>query len=820
MMKHKSLAIGLAMAAVGAVAWACGPDFPTQMLDDRAATLNVVPQNTFAFEASHLLPATDGLQAVESDPYDDAAKVRPDLTPEQAERVKTLAASESGAKAFDAGSDLPPDVRAYAAGAVDWKLAIAACPGAPESQYGESLSKPPCAVFDAAALDAAQARFEQVLALSPDQAPRRGAWAAYMLGEVHALRAAKAAGTPAFASHRDAAAKAFQQARTRVLAGASDAQGLAVASFGEEARLSLYADGKPCVWVDLYNTASCTQALSPADLKHAIALYSAQAGHGSANAVQSLASIASAVLANDDQVAALIDGPVSQRLLVVYAIASFSAGDPDGNQVAVTGVVDAIRAAGPGKVAAGDRLASLLYSMGRYDEAEAVLTKADGPLASWVRAKLALRKGDREGAARFYAEAAKAFPKADDPTAALGRDSAHRLVGESGVLALARGEYVEAMARMYQVASSVGGDGNGYERDLGDQDAGYGNNGSSDSGTGFGNDMNYIAERVLTVDELKTFVDANVPASLPAATPQKAASTDPLELNDRLRWLLARRLMRVGRFDDAYAYFPSGATRQSFPPEPELYSDPDSGAPSHPADIDLRATAKAYANAVHDGDTAWTGIGKAEARYAAAKIAREQGMELLGYEQGPDYGDNGGMYQGGSGQSAETLKGDLVTAGERQRFNDSAAQPDRRYHYRYLAADRAVSAAELLPPRSQAFAATLCKATNWMLEGPPDYNEASDGDTTKPLNERQRRVRAYYARYVKKGPYVAWAADFGRSCEEPDFAGARKLKRAEQVRAVKHFVRKYLAVEIAVLVLVVAGLVVIFRRRRRRQTAR
>lgn len=809
MMKHKSLAIGLAMAAVGAVAWACGPDFPTQMLDDRAATLNVVPQNSFAFEASHLLPATDGLQAVESGPYDDAGKARLDLTPELTERVKTLSAAESGAEAFAAGADLPPDLRAYVAGAVDWKRAIAACPAAPESEYGESLSKPPCAVFDAAALDAAQARFEQVLALAPDQAPRRGAWAAYMLGEVHALRAAKAAGTPAFASHRDAAAKAFQQTRTRVLAGASDAQGLAVASFGEEARLSLYAEGKPCVWVDLYNAASCTQALSAADLKHAIALYAAQAGHGSANAVQSLASIASAVLGNDDQVQALIDGPVSQRLLVTYAIASFSSEGVDSNQTAVTGLVDAIRAAGPDKVAAGDRLASLLYSMGRYDEAEAVLTKVDGPLASWVRAKLAMRKGDREGAARFYAEAAKAFPKADDPKAALERDGAHRLVGESGVLALARGEYVEAMARMYQVASSVGGDGNDYDRG----DIGV-------SGTGFGNDMNYVAERVLTVDELKTFVDANVPASPPPATPpDKNRPVEPLALNDRLRWLLARRLMRAARFDDAYAYFPSGATRPSFPPEPALYSDPDSDAPSHPADIDLRAAAKAYAKAVHDGDAAWTGIGKAEARYAAAKIAREYGMELLGYEQGPDYGDNGGVYQGGSGQSAETLKGDLVTAGERQRFNDSAAQPDRRYHYRYLAADRAVSAAELLPPRSQAFAATLCKATNWMLEGPPDYNEATDGDTTKPLNERQRRVRAYYARYVKKGPYVEWAADFGRNCEEPDFASARKLKRAEQVRAVKHFVRKYLAVEIAVFVLALAGLVFLFRRRRPRPAA-
>ncbi|MET0937482.1 MAG: hypothetical protein ABWX83_15930 [Luteibacter sp.] len=785
MMKQKSLAIGLAIAVVGTVAWACGPDFPTQMLDDRTATLDAVPQNTFAFEAAHLLPATDGLEAVESGPYDGEGKAKPDLAPEQAERVKALYASASGAAAFDAGADLPADVRAYVAGAIEWKLATAQCPGPPESQYGETLSKPPCAVFDAAALDSAQASFEQVLALPPEQSTRRGAWAAYMLGEVHALRAAKAAATPAFAAHRDAAAKAFQVTRARVLAGASDVQGLAVASFGEEARLSLYADGKPCVWVDLYNSESCAASLAPADLKHAIALYAAQAGHGSGNAVQSLASIASAVLGNPDQVEALIDGPLSQRLLVTYAVAWVSPRTSDGKpQPALSALVDAIQKAGPAKIVAADRLASLAYELGRYDDAAALLAKADGPLASWVRAKLALRKGDREGAARYYADAAKAFPKADDPKSSLETGSMHRLVGESGVLALARGEYVEAMTRMYEAATAVGGDGNVYDSAL------------EESGAGYGNDMNYIAERVLTVDELKAFVDAKAPASAPAATPDKDHPAEALPLNDRLRWLLARRLMRTGRFDDAVAYFPAGKDARY-------------------GDVDLRATAKEYAAQLHDGDHAWTDIGKAEARYAAAKIARDHGMELLGYEQGPDYGDNGGGYQGGSGQSAATLKGDLVTAGEHQRFNDSAAQPDRRFHYRYIAADRAVQAADLLPPRSQAFAATLCMATNWMLEGPPDYNEASDDDTSKPLNERQRRAQAYYARYVKQGPYVDWAGDFGWSCEEPDFAKARELKRAQQIRAVKHAMRKYLPAEIALFIAVVGGLAFLVRRRRR-----
>lgn len=792
MMKTHSLAVGCVLALAGAVTWACGPWFPTQTLDDRAATLSAIPQNTFAFEAAHLLPATDSLVAVETAPFEEP-EIKPDLPADQAAQVKTIMASAGAAEALDAGKDLPDDVRHYVAGAVEWRRATADCPVAPASEpgsdYGSSLSKPPCSRFDAPALAGAQAQFEAVTALPPASSKARGAWAAYMLGEVHALRAAGAAGTPAFATERAAAAKAFQDTRARVLAGASDAQGLAVASFGEEARLSLYAGDTACLWVNLVKGEDCIARLAPNDLKHAIALYAAQAGHGSRSAVESLAAIAAAALAEPRQAQALVDGPVSQRLLVAYALARVAPQSGDGKpDPTLAALLDAIDTAGPGKVAAADRLASLSYELGRYDAAQAWLAHADGPLASWVRAKLALRRGDRNAAAQAYAEAAKAFPRAGDPKASMEPDSVHQLMGERGVLALSRGDYVEAMTRLFETAKAVGGDGNSADE-----------NGDS-AGIGYGNDTLYIGERVLTVDELKTFVDANAPSGSPApASADKDVTAASLSFDDRLRWMLARRLMRAGRFDDALGYFPAGVDKRY-------------------AEVDLRATAKAYADAVHDGDHRWTDIGKAQARFAAATIARDHGMEILGFEQGPDFADSGGEFQAGSGQSAETLKGDLVTAGERQRFADSSAQPDRRFHYRYVAADRAAAAADLLPPRSQAFAATLCTASHWMREGPADYDEAADGETDKPLSERMRRARAYYERYVKQGPYVDWAADFGMYCEAPDFDRARELKRAQQVRAVKQFVRRHLVIEIVVLVALVAAIGALIVRRRRRRT--
>jgi tetratricopeptide (TPR) repeat protein len=788
MLKHNALAAGLVLATLGAVAWACGPEFPTQMLDDRATSLKAAPQNTFTFEVQHLLPAADAMDAAETPPYGDAPK-RPDLPDEQQAKVASLMGSADGAAAYAAGDGLPDDVRQYVAGAVDYNRATASCPPAEQNEYGDATARPPCTTFDASALDAAQASFEKVLALPAEQAKARGAWAAYMLGEAHALRATKAAGTPAFGAERDAAARAFQQVRARVLAGASDAQGLGVASFGEEARLSLFAGKTPCTWSHFAHVDDCTRDIAPADLKHAIALYAAQAGHGSGNAVDSLEAIAAAVLSNDGQAASIIDGPVSQRLLVAYALARIEPQNYKGQPSPVLApLVEAIMANGADKVASADRLASLAYESGRYDDAEKLVGKAEGPLAAWVRAKLALRKGDGNAATAAYAEAAKAFPAADDPKASLAPGSIHRLMGERGVLALSRGDYIDALTRFYEAARAVGGDGNTYDE-------------LSSTGMGYGNDAAYVAERVLTVDELKTFVDDHAKGYSPAPKASDAqASYAGTTIDDHLRYLLARRLMRAGRYDDAYAYLPAAGDKRF-------------------GDVDLVAKAKAYAQAVHEGESAWSDITKAEARYQAAVIARENGMELLGYEQGPDYFDNGGLFQGGSGQSAVSLNGEYVTDGERQRFKESAPTVGHRLHYRYVAADRAVSAADLLPPRSQAFAATLCQATHWMLEGPPDYDELRDGDLGHPLNDRQHRVQAYYARYVKEGPYVEWASDFGGSCEEPDFAAARVLKRAQQVRAVKHFVRHWLPLEIGVAVLAMAGLGWAVVRRRRRRIA-
>ncbi|WP_158882290.1 hypothetical protein [Rhodanobacter sp. L36] len=803
--KHVVIALGASLAVAGVV-WACGPDFPNQLLDHRAATLKATPQNSFAFEAKHLLVATDTLQAHETGDAnsgdakpEDIAKAQ-GLTLQQEQRVDALRKLDDGDKAYDEGKDLPEDLRLYVAGAMDFSAANPACPASDPS----AASAAPCAAPDASKLDRARARFEALLALPPDQAKLRSTWAAYMLGRIHAERAATSVtDDAAFKSERDASARMFQLARARAIAGASDTQGLAVASFGEEARLYLYNDQQACDWKKLYvDSDPCGKGISPADLKHAIALYAAQAGHGSDSAVNSLSTLAANVLRDEDRATALIDGPVSQRLLVSYALARMGgdgntgveAGDDTNKPVApppvLTVLVAAIEKQGLDRVAGADRLAALAYSVGRYDLATTLAAKAPGPLSSWVKAKLALQKGDLVAAAAAYADAAKAFPQANDPKPSIEPLNAELILGEQGVLAIGRGEYVDALGHLYDAANRVGGVGDVYDENGGTY--------------GYSGDVSYIAERVLTIDELKAFIDAHVPASpAPAKSTDKDHAYGSPPLANNLRWLLARRLMRDGRYDEAQEYLPvSGDLRFG--------------------QVDLRAKAREYAKAMHDASSAWTDIGKAQARYSAAVIARENGMELFGFEQAPDYNALGGSLDGGVGQDAKSMSQTFVTDGERKRYADTVAKPDYRFHYRYLAADDATAAADLLPPRSQAFAAVMCKATGWMLEGPPDYNDHYQGygeaASTAP-SERERRITAYYQRYVTQGAHVAWADNFGSQCEAPDFDRARALLRHQRVLKARHLVRRYLSLEIGGLVLVVGVLVALVLRRRRRRVA-
>lgn len=75
-----------------------------------------------------------------------------------------------------------------------------------------------------------------------------------------------------------------------------------------------------------------------------------------------------------------------------------------------------------------------------------------------------------------------------------------------------------------------------------------------------------------------------------------------------------------------------------------------------------------------------------------------------------------------------------------------------------LSRSTAVQAADLLPPRSQAFAAVLCQATGWMMS-----TAKTDGDE----KAAQERVHRLYRRYVEEGAYVPWVGSSVRCARRP-----------------------------------------------------
>ena len=757
-----ALALYGAMAAL-ATAIACGPDFSVQLLDDRAGTLGATPANSFAFEAAALASPMDSLKANETavpfwaEPEQSAAAPASDtdgLTDTQAAKVMEMRAAATGDAAYALGESVPEAARLYVAGAVDYRAADPWCgPREPVWNYYEEPEKPARQTCDrdaAPLLTAAEARFSQILSLPEADARPRAVWASYMLGQIHAARSVMAS-EDANAGRREieTAARFFTLARTRAVAGDPDPDGLAVASYGEEARLYLSAHG--CGWADFLNTSNCPAAIPVADLKRMIGLYAEQAARGSDGAVQSLAAIAGWSLRDDARSEALVDDPMAQRLLVAYALARAlpaddpTASEPNAQRASLVTLVHAVEALGVDRVRDADRLAALAYGAGMYDVAERFLQKGDGPLAQWVAAKLQLRRGDMAGAALSYARAAKAFPEVEK---GLTPENARLLKGEQGVLFLARGEYTEALMALYDAALHRAPD--------------------TYSDMGYDQDAFYVAERVLTADELKSFVDRRAPEQ-PAAKADSPQWGDPkYTVPLSLRWLLARRLMREGRHDEALPYYPVAN-------------------PPYTTEIDVRGAALKYMNALKAADGAWTKIGEARGLFQAAVIARTAGMEIMGYEQTPDQASLGGNYPDGYGRQPEWCgkvttntdgsvtrvpgppTGAFVTRDECQRYNATTARPDYRYHYRYVAADLAAHAADRLPPRSQAFAAVLCRAVGWTLLG--------EGDTGQRL----------YRRYVAEGAYVPWAVNFGSNCEAPDFDAGRWFTVRQAYRDTRHW---------------------------------
>jgi tetratricopeptide (TPR) repeat protein len=554
-------------------------------------------------------------------------------------------------------------------------------------------------------LDKAREYFTRVLTSAPaDPAPgTRVVWARYMLGAIARLQ-----------GDDEGASAHWAATRGLVRSGYTDPLGLAVASLGEEARL----------W------------LKPGTLAKAVALYARQASHGSDRGRASLLMIAEQALGDPALLDEGLRDVTTRRVILRYLYTGKLSDDDPGPPPIETKtplsatdpfkrVLDAFEKQRVSQVEGADLLAAHAYTNGRFALAAQFAKYETTPLSAWITGKLALRRGDRQAALRSFADAVKGLPAR--------QDERRRAMAETGVLRLSSGDYAQAMELFHSAV--VGGPNNEYV------------------GPDYWTDLAYLAERVLTLDELLPLVDRLEPPLSQAerdAIRQVSASPEGQwreeSAGEQLRELAARRLMRAGRHEEALRYFD--------------------------ADEKLHGIAKNYIDALTTAHGRWQGAGtRAEAWFNAAKIARTNGMDLLGFELAPDYAVHDGNYEYFPPKPddlvASVNKGPAAaTPDERQRVAASKPAIDSRFHYRLTAVDHALASADALPHRSQAYAAVLCRATSWIIDREP------------------KRAAEVYARYVKEGPYVSWAAEFGRECPEPDFAGAERRRWDERVAMV------------------------------------
>jgi len=684
-------------------ALACGPDFPMRLLDNRGQSLAELPEGNFSFEVSLLGLAIAGLknitESVSGQNAADFAEQRDlaeqaGLTPEQQVLVKQLRGLTDARQVESQGGSLAAEIRFYLAGAV---------------------------AFSVGDHELAAEYFQKVLALPAEQRTLRSTWAAYSLGRsLYAMSSEANAGSDLL----DQSRKAFEQTRQLSIDGFSDPLELGVASLGEEARV----------------------ARTAGDWNRAIELYATQNRHGSVVGYTSLKLLMADLAAMPEaSLAELLKGKPVQQLVTASLISrlGWSFGEQPPNEQKM---IKLLQNSTRGSLDNADRLAAVNYQQGDYASAKAFLEQAgDGGLAWWLRAKLAVREGDKSAAAAAYAKAAQAFPQDESWGERRTPDFDYetlqpkcRVEGESAILALQRGDYLQAFDQLYRSQSI------------------------------YWFDAATVAERVLTLEELKHYVDTQVPAP-PALSQQDRDNYVPLPVAASLRNLLGRRLLREGHYEDAPAYFDN---------------------------IDLQNKARWYGDQRQAADAAWWPTRRASALFNAAWTAREWGIDILGYEMAPDYATFGGNY---SLESTALQVGPLVAEDEVKRQQASAAQPDQRYHYRFVATALANRAADNLPHTSQAFAAVLCAAAGW--------------------NSSLEEQSALYQRYVKEGPYVDWAANFGHQCPYPDFENVNKHYVTQVTDAARLVLRPYKKpLQYGSVIVVTAAALMLINRRRRKAT--
>lgn len=645
------LSFGAAFALASAqVAIACGPDFPNSYYDQPATEILRAPEGVFAREIARLVAEIhEPLKAVRAT-RSVAALESLDLRRALGERgvAEEVVVDIAGGYETSRG-ELEEWISRASAGAQTQEHAGAERE-VPARAFSELDARVPAefagyfrgaAAWHRGAWAEAGEAWRHVLELPAEQRRYRSTWASFMLGRLRQKQAEGKWGDGQAAELGEARAF-FQQVRELAAAGFPDPLGLASESLGWEARAALDL-GRPA---------------------EALELYLRQHAAGDDSALASLRIAARRALHLEAaQLRAVAEEPRARRVVTACVISRLPTWESEGEAPEIEHARDwavALRAAGVREVEEAERLAWVAYEAGQFPLAWEwiALAREDRPETAWLRAKLALRSGDLQGGEKFLVAALAAEGLSDGQR--------RRLAAELSRVRLARDDFAGALA-----AALTGGH---WE------------------------DAAFVAERVMSAEELTTFVEARpVPDVAGAGRGEERGGRENLDL--ALRELLARRLARRGRAEQAAKFF--GPERA--------------------------AVFLAYAADVRtgfDGDA--TAEVRAAAFWRAAQAVHEHGMELLGTELEPDWAIWGGDFAltPAGVRRTDVKEGDAPgvfspSELERARLQEQRA-PEKRFQYRYRAAELALWAASLLPNDSEQTAAILSEAGGWLKRRDPE----------------------------------------------------------------------------------------------------
>lgn len=564
----------------------------------------------------------------------------------------------------------------------------------------------------------AEAAWKKLLSLPEAKRKERSVWAEYMLGRM-AIKAKTPEGAP----------EHFANARKLAKAGFSDEQGLAAASYGWEAHMHMEKD--PAKAIELYLRDLATgNARAYISLKWCVrdAFFPVE------GAVDDPDFPKPKIGAIPMETAA--QSPLLRQVLTRWFLAmemdinSQYAASYEGDAVKPQSVWLKLLEKHAPAAEEADRLAWLAYRSGEYDQAQRwlKLVPKETGMSGWLTAKLALRNGDAKKAAAAMDKAQAAITQ--EGTLEVTSTESHIpmqkfvALADQATIQLSQDKFADALTNFLKA--------------------------------GYWVDAAYVAERVLTLAELQEYVNQNYPKpakreethledelnrviTLPEAPDQEPLGKNESEHYDilkseisdgviafdspraqdaiawRLRWLLARRMVREDQEAAARPYFP-----RVMQPVLDQY-------------LAAISTAKEKKTAKADAAKAW---------WKAAWIARYAGMELMGTEGIPDDNWEEGIYSTANvviarrtglhpddvdyiEEKDEATKPPKLTkkvkfsippsAEEKRRLAKHILAYEYRYHYRWVAAALAKKAAALLPDGSEEKADVLNNAGTWMF---------------------------------------------------------------------------------------------------------